>query len=150
MAILPDFPRTRSIHIILYQSEDRTNKIAQNRSIMRVKKSFIARNWKVISVVSACLLTVTPSVAPAQTAGDVMTKMSVEQRLSYIAGVLEGLAFARWIKDKPDKAGMKCIYDWYYRDAKKVHTGVTAWLSRHPDKLVGGLMYVLIKRECGA
>ena len=89
--------------------------------------------------------------ANAQSARDVLTKMSTPESTSYIAGVVEGLAFARWIQDKPDKTGMSCIYDWYYGPDKEARFNrVRTWLERHPDKGVGPLMYVLIKKECGA
>lgn len=45
---------------------------------------------------------------------------------------------------------MTCIYDWYYEsDTEARFKRVRAWLERHPDKPVGGLMYVLVKKECG-
>lgn len=88
--------------------------------------------------------------AKALTAGDVMNKMTIDQRLGYMDGIIEGLAFARWLKDKPSKVGMKCIYDWYYSDAEKIHGRITTWFNRHTDKPAGALMYVLTKKECGA
>lgn len=78
-----------------------------------------------------------------------MNKMGPEQRIGYINGVIEGLAFSRWLRDKPDTRGMKCIYDWYYRAPDKNWEKIAAWLNRHPDKPVGGLLHVLIKGECG-
>lgn len=79
-----------------------------------------------------------------------MTKMESNEASSYIAGVIEGLAFARWVKDQPDSAGMKCIYDWKYGESgldntQKLH----AWLRRHPDKQTGHLTHTLIKQDCG-
>jgi len=87
--------------------------------------------------------------ANALTAGDVLNKMDPKQAIGYMDGIVEGLAFARWIKDKPSKVGMKCIYDWYYSDAEKIHGRITTWFNRHSDKPAGALMYVLTKKECG-
>ena len=90
-----------------------------------------------------------PSIANAQTAGDVVTKMNADQRLSYVSGVVEGLAYSRWLRDKPSAEGMNCVYDWYYKGAGKDWNGVVSWFERHPDKPVGALLYVLIKKDCG-
>lgn len=87
--------------------------------------------------------------ATAQTAGDVMTKMTAEQRVSYINGVIEGLAISRWLQDKPDSTGMKCIYDWRYENPKKnSYEILTKWLENNPKHAPGGLIYLLLKREC--
>lgn len=87
--------------------------------------------------------------ASAQNAGDVMNKMGSDERVGYVAGVIEGLAYSRWLKDRPDDTGMKCIYDWYYKGAGKNWTSISAWFNRHPDKYAGPLLHVLIKKECG-
>lgn len=85
----------------------------------------------------------------AQTAGDVMNKMNDDQSIGYITGVIEGLAYSRWLRDKPNGGGSKCIYDWYYKGGEKVKRQMFDWFDRHPDKGLGPLLYVLIKKECG-
>ena len=79
-----------------------------------------------------------------------MNKMSPEHRVGYIDGVVEGLAYSRWLKDRPSEKGMRCIYSWYHNGKKERWQTIFAWLKRHPDKPVGALLYVLIKKECGA
>ena len=87
--------------------------------------------------------------ADALTADDVLNKMSADQRISYIDGVVEGLATSRWIADKPDATGMQCIYEWYYqKPTDAVWNKVVQWLERHPEQQVGVLMHVLIGKEC--
>lgn len=44
------------------------------------------------------------------TAGVVMTKMNVEQRAAYLAGMVEGLAYSRYRADGKKTEGMACIY----------------------------------------
>ena len=39
--------------------------------------------------------------AHAFTANEVLNKMKPEERQAYLAGIVDGLAQARWIKDKP-------------------------------------------------
>lgn len=84
-------------------------------------------------------------------AGFVLNKMNVDQQVSYVAGVVEGLAYSRYLRDKPDQSGMQCIYDWYGKNTGKVQISkMDAWFAKHPDKPVGVLLYVLIKQDCGA
>jgi hypothetical protein len=89
------------------------------------------------------------NVAHAQTAGDVLDKMPAEQQASYVAGVIEGLAYARFLRDKPDETGMQCIYDWYYGSGAEKWGEIEQWFRRHADKPVGPLVHVLTERECG-
>ena len=87
--------------------------------------------------------------AKALTGGEVVNKMTAEERNAYFAGVVAGLAQAKWLVDKPNVKGLECINDWYYEGGAKVHKTIDAWLRRHPDKAAGGLLYILIKKECG-
>lgn len=87
--------------------------------------------------------------AAALTANDVLNKMNSDQRTSYIAGVVDGFAQSRWVKDKPDQSGMKCINGWFYNGQAEKWTRINAWFNRHLDKPANALLYVLIKKECG-
>jgi len=80
---------------------------------------------------------------------DVLSKMSQDRRHGYISGVVDGLADARWLTDRPNGTGMQCIYDWYYGGGTEKWALITQWLERHLDKPVDALMYVLINKECG-
>ena len=88
--------------------------------------------------------------ATALTAKEVLGDMNADQRWGYVSGVVEGLATARWLRDKPESGGMTCIFDWYLSGPQEKRAMITAWFNRHPDKPVGTLLYVLIKKECGA
>lgn len=79
----------------------------------------------------------------------VMNKMSTEERNAYLSGVVEGLAYSRYLQDRPDEAGMNCIYDWYYSDGGETRRKIHAWFGKHPNRMSGVLLYVLIKQECG-
>ncbi len=102
---------------------------------------------------TAAMLSLGKTAAQAETldAEFVLNKLTAEQRGSYLAGVVEGLAFSRFLQDRPDESGMTCIYDWQssnLADAGKLEQ-VHAWLARHSDKTVGVLLYTLIKKDCG-
>lgn len=97
------------------------------------------------TVIAVCCVA---QIAAAQTADDVLTRMTDDERFAYISGVIEGLAAARWAAERPDSSGMTCIYDWYFGENDEVHLTTTEWLARNRDQRVGLLMYVLTQREC--
>ncbi len=78
----------------------------------------------------------------------VLNKMTSDQQVSFVAGVIEGLTFSRWQKDNPDLSGVQCIRKWADRQDK--WSKIEQWFGRHPDKQPGPLLYILIKQECGA
>jgi hypothetical protein len=121
---------------------------------MQINKSFNSLSLLVICVVFlvACIGNAKTSYSKTINAGFVMNKMNVDQQVSYIAGVIEGLAFSRYLRDKPNQKSMKCVYGWYAENTggPQKWKKMEAWLAKHPDKPVGVLLYVLIKRKCGA
>ena len=96
-------------------------------------------------------LTLAPTMASAQdfTAGVVMEKMSAVERSAYLAGVVEGLAYARYAKDGKQTSGMKCIYAWFYEGdgtLQKIHSA----FNRFKDYLPGAVIAAMVERECGS
>ena len=87
--------------------------------------------------------------AAALTADDVLNNMTADERVAHIAGVIGGLAYARFLRDRPDETGMACVYDWYYARETERQDQINAWFERHLDKPVEPLLYVLIKEDCG-
>ncbi|WP_058285262.1 hypothetical protein [Leisingera aquaemixtae] len=88
--------------------------------------------------------------AAALTAQDVMENMSAEEQNAYISGVVEGLAFARWLADERDETGMQCIWNWYlHSDQRARFNAQMDWFEKHPEQQVSTLMYALIREECG-
>ncbi len=79
-------------------------------------------------------------------AGFVLNKMEPGKQVAYVTGVIEGLAVSRFLRDRPDVTGMKCIYDWY--DKISVEK-VDAWFARYPERPVGVILHLLIKKKCG-
>lgn len=111
------------------------------------------RNSKQLSAIMFTALLGGASAADATeiNADVVMNKMNSDQRVSYVSGVIEGLAYARFVRDKPDETGMKCIYDWYYADNdKRWKETLFPVFDRHKDKPVGVILHVLTKKACGA
>lgn len=88
--------------------------------------------------------------AAALTAQEVTEQMSAEEQSAYISGVVEGLAFARWLADDRDDTGMQCIWNWYLNpDQRARFNAQMDWFEEHPNQQVSTLMYALIREECG-
>lgn len=82
-----------------------------------------------------------------------MQKMKSEERFPYIAGVVEGLAYARYLRDGKQPAGMTCIYDWFYKgkDGKSSDDNITtiyAAFGRYPDYPPAAIVEVLLDKAC--
>jgi hypothetical protein len=94
---------------------------------------------------------ITSSAGPlaALTADEVMNKMNEDQRFGYVAGVVSGLAQARWLLDKPDASGTTCINNWFFGPSSQPWPQLEEWFARHPDKPAAALLYVMIKQDCG-
>ena len=103
------------------------------------------------TLASVMMLGAQSAQATELNAGFVLDQMNADQRVSYVAGVVEGLAYARFLKDRPDDTGMMCVYDWYsiHGTDEARWNRIKTWLRRHEDKPVGVLMHTLIKQECG-
>ena len=116
------------------------------------KKSLKLSKYQQISIIILSIMfgSSVTAMAKSLNAGFVMNEMTEEQRYGYISGVIEGLAYSRFLRDKPNQDGMNCVYNWYYEGGEGNFRKLDAWLNRHPDKQVGVLLYVLIKKECGA
>jgi len=115
------------------------------------KKWKILTTYKRLSAILLCsgVFASFGGVTQALTADDVLNKMNSDQQTSYIAGVVGGLAYSRFLRDQPDSTGMSCIHDWYYGSGTDKWAQIETWFSRHVEQQVEPLLYVLIKRECG-
>lgn len=82
------------------------------------------------------------------TAKAVMEKMTAEERYPYLAGVVEGLAYARFVKDGQQTSGMKCIYDWFY-GKPDTQDLIYAGMGRYPDYTPGAIVGALADQTCG-
>jgi hypothetical protein len=89
-----------------------------------------------------------PAAATDFTAGVVMEKMEAEQRYPYIAGVVEGLAYARFSRDGKKTEGMKCIYDWFYEKPETLKL-IYASFGQFPGYTPGAIIGALVKKKCG-
>lgn len=82
-------------------------------------------------------------------AGFVLNNMDAKHRSGFIAGIIEGLAYARFLRDKPDEKGMRCVTGWFYKDTAKRWKTIKVVFAKHPDKPPTVLLHLLVKKECG-
>lgn len=83
------------------------------------------------------------------TAGVVMEKMEGRERYTYVAGIVEGLAHARFVKDQKDPKGRACIHSWFY-DEKDTIQKIYEGFQRYPGVLPGAVVGALAATKCGA
>ena len=88
------------------------------------------------------------AAAEEMTAGVIMEKMEVGERYVFTAGIVEGLAYARYIKDGRDTAGRSCIYKWFYDDKTTVDV-IYEGFKRYPQLLPGQVVGTLANEKCG-
>lgn len=79
----------------------------------------------------------------------VMNTMDADNRYPFVAGVVRGLAYARFLRDRPNEDGMLCVLDWLNNDVETSWEKVRFFFERHPDKPPAVLLHVLIKKDCG-
>lgn len=88
------------------------------------------------------------------TAGVIMKEMPVRERTSYIQGMVDGMAYARFRKDtlatgSKDETGMACVHDWFHKDSLARLMRIEATFEKYPNELPSVLLTLMIKKECG-
>ncbi|WP_439629982.1 hypothetical protein [Shinella sp.] len=89
-----------------------------------------------------------PGQAKDFTAGIVANEMKAEERYPFMAGIVEGLAYARYAANGKDTAAMRCIYDWFYENKERPHEILVAF-KRFPDYTAGAVVAAMLTKECG-
>ena len=89
------------------------------------------------------------------TAGVILNEMSVRERTSYVMGIVDAMAYARFVKDteragENDPSGMECIYGWFHDDGVGRMRQVDAAFGKYGDHLPSMVIAALVQRECGA
>ena len=92
---------------------------------------------------------ITPASATDFTARVVMEKMPAEQRFPFISGIIEGTAYARYLRDDKRTDGMLCIYNWFYQDPKAIEL-IYAALDKFGDYTPGAVVGTLADQHCEA
>lgn len=93
------------------------------------------------------LLGVNAAHAEQLNAGAIETHLDAANRYAFMSGVVEGLAYARYVKDGKQPDGMACIYRWFYADgtAPKVEEA----FKKFPDYMPGPIILAMTQQACG-
>lgn len=97
---------------------------------------------------SAVFAASAPATATDFTAGVVLTEMEDADRYPYLAGIVEGLAYARYKQAGKDPESMACVYDWFYESGTATDQ-IYAAFARFEKHTPGAVMAALIERRCG-
>ena len=116
----------------------------------KTRIAFVIHELKLVlsgAVISAVVGAV-PSHGQAMTAGVVLDKLSAEERNAYLAGVIEGLAYARYAKDGKQTDGMACIYQWFYQ-TDGTRRAIHEAFGKYADYTPGAVLAAMTEKECG-
>ncbi len=78
----------------------------------------------------------------------VMTKMGSDERAGFISGIVEGLAYARYLADGKNAEGMKCIQNWYFKGETSQLSIIEAF-DKFPDYAPANIIAALARKQCG-
>lgn len=88
-----------------------------------------------------------PSYARDLSAHAMLGKMDIKEHYPFIAGIIEGVAYHRYVAGNKDSVAMNCIYDWFY-DGEKTIDVVYVALGKFPDHPPAAVIAALAKKEC--
>lgn len=109
---------------------------------------YAAASASVLSLPLMVLCLTSDAGAADFTAGSIMEKMNADERFLYINGVVDGTAYARFLRDGKQEAGMKCINDWFYHD-KTAMPKIYAAFARYPSYPPNVVISVVANNQCG-
>jgi hypothetical protein len=121
---------------------------------VKQKRSFMNQDFKPFKFVRSAALSIaliwTPTAAYAggMKVGKALEVMDTKEIGAYTAGIVEGLAYARYVQDgkQPDK-GMKCILEWYYDGGKTTQKVYLAY-HKFKDHTANAIVAALIGKAC--
>ena len=118
---------------------------------MRIKNALILSRYKYIAVIilSMGISIIQTDRAQALTGEEILTKLDTDGQYHYISGILHGLAYTRFLRDRPDQTGTKCIATWLISGGVKKWELAKKWLKHHKDKPAGVIIYTMVSKECG-
>lgn len=120
-------------------------------------QTVLATTRKVKTAISAIFVTMVVGAFPAQakdtTAGVIVKEMPSKEFVTFVTGMVEGMAYARFRKDtlaagQKVETGSQCIRNWYHRDTGiilKIEDAFRKYADYAPWVVLG----VMVKNECG-
>jgi hypothetical protein len=100
----------------------------------------------VFVALALCLGAIKP--AAAITAGEVMKKMSEQERFGYLTGLIDMLAYQMSVAG--DEKNAACIIGAFYRDGREQNmASMLSAFERFPDRRPEAIVTVVVKKACG-
>ncbi|MFT6658547.1 hypothetical protein [Maritalea sp.] len=109
----------------------------------------LSKYKQITAIILLSLLGVTKEAASKNLdAGFVLNKMTSDQQVSYVTGIVDGLAYARWRNGNKDGEGLRCITGWLGGKTDRWPL-IDAFFAKHPTRQPAALLYILVSKECG-
>lgn len=107
------------------------------------------RNQVIAAAFAAVFLVSDTPISQAEqlNAGAILNNMSAVERFTYLSGVIEGLAHARFVADG-GATGRACLHAWFY-DTPESRRKLEAAFARYPNEYAAPIILALTKRQCG-
>lgn len=118
---------------------------------MRIKNALILSKYKYIAAIILFMgiSSIQTDRAQALTGEEILTKLDTDGQYHYISGILHGLAYTRFLRDRPDHTGYKCIKTWLVKGGVKNWEIAEKWLQNNKKLTAGAIINTLMERECG-
>lgn len=81
--------------------------------------------------------------------GYVMEKMDDSTRHGFLAGIAEGIAYSRFLRDKPNEESMLCVQNWFYNGTDEEQKDMLRLLTKHKKLPPAVIVYTALKKKCG-
>jgi hypothetical protein len=94
-----------------------------------------------------------PAFAAETEPGGMVGAMKAEERYPFVAGIIEGIAYHRYVLGEKDTAAMNCVYDWFYKGdgtGRKTIEIIYLALAEYPDHPPAAVIVALANKKCGS
>ena len=104
-------------------------------------------NAMVASALAAGLASTTRAENADLARHPVLGSMASSEHFPFVAGIIEGIAYHRYVSGNKDAAGMNCIYDWFYKNDKTI-AAIYVALAEYPEHPPAAVVAALANKNC--
>ena len=94
------------------------------------------------------LLAIQSAEAKNFNTGFVLNDMPSNDSLLLIDGTVRGIAYAHYFQNDQDNKGFECILDYAVTGDETKWLNMREFLEKYPDKPLGGVAYVYLRKKC--
>lgn len=81
--------------------------------------------------------------------GYVLNKMPKREGTVHIDGTVRGIAYAHYYNNNKDQTGFECINNHAAGGDDDAWQRMINFLWKYPDKPLGGVLYIYLRKKCG-